>query len=521
MTPFLLPPMTALRALRAAALVLGVSLWSCGGPGPATGPTHHSPSPPTPVAAELGALRPSAPCPAASRRDPLTLRCQALDCAATETHSWRRRFSLDGLSTTADRLAIGPDGSIIMVGGFSGELTLRTRPPAKPSDVIHSNGQADVYVTKLDPAGHFLWRKHFGDREAQYGSGVAVDRAGNIIVTGEFHGTMSFGGPTLESIGESDFFIAKLDATGKHLWSKSFGNPRTQYHARVATLSNGRIVLTGFFYGLVDVGGGPIDSDDGNSFIALYEPDGRHLWSYGVGKKGPMIASLAIDGQDNIVVFGDIARPLQLPPGPVLRPVGLRDLFLAKLDPQGRALWSKHFGKMPMTSHYPQGLAIDGDGAIAISGRYEGAIGFGGIPLKIGPKRSQLFVAKLGPDGSHQWSKAVGVGDPHSNARLLVAFGAQRRVYLGGSFMKDVDFGGGLLSPFTGGDDPRRRDMTTAPSSAFVATLGPRGEHLSSTLYGDTGDDVHSVTTDGCGHALVAGFNDWHNPNTLFLGRLP
>ncbi len=408
-----------------------------------------------------------------------------------------------------------------MVGGFSGELILRTRPPAKPTDVVSGNGRTDVYLTKLDPAGHVRWRKHFGDRDEQLGSSVAVDGAGNIILAGEFKSTISFGGPTLRSVGEYDFYFAKLDARGKHLWSKSFGNPRSQYHPSVATLSNGQIVLAGFFYGAVDVGGGRIDSDDGNSFIALYEPGGRLLWSKGIGQKGPSIMALAVDGDDHIVVLGDMARPLKFPPGPLLRPVGLRDIFLAKLDTQGRALWSKRFGKMRMASQHPQGLAIDRDGAIVISGRYEGAIDFGGMPLKIGLNRAQLFVAKLGPDGSHQWSKAVGVGDPHGNARLLVTTGAQGRVHLGGSLMTDIDFGGDKLSLVVRMIDQSHANPATAPSSAFIATLGPDGEHLSSTLYGDAGDEVRSMTTDGCGHALLAGVNDWHSPNTLFLGRLP
>ncbi|RLB59668.1 MAG: hypothetical protein DRI90_15110, partial [Deltaproteobacteria bacterium] len=368
MQRFTVPTTISRSALRALALLVSGSLLGCGGSGPPDGPNDQLPPPVTLTGSAAGSgQQPSGapsrrpPCPAGTRRDLATQSCTSTDCAATDQHSWRRRFNANGSGTEADRIVLAPDHTIIMVGDLSDDLFLRTRPLAKPDHVLRNNGLSDLFVTKLDPAGQLLWSRHFGGRDQQYGADVAVDGAGHIIVTGELHGTMTFGGPTLASAGESDLYFAKLDADGRHLWSKSFGNPKTQYRPRVATLSDGRIVLTGFFYGPLDVGGGAMASNDGNSFVALYQPDGRLLWSMGLGSGGPMVQALAVDSDDHIVIFGDFARPIELAPMPPLQPVGMRDLFLAKLDSQGRARWRKRFGKVPTANQHAHSLAIDGD----------------------------------------------------------------------------------------------------------------------------------------------------------------
>jgi len=466
-------------------------------------------------------VAPLPPCPPGHRRDPTSGGCHAVDCAATAGTSWRRRFALDSASTEVKRLVVAPNGTIVLAASLSGDILLRTRPPGKPSDLVESGGSSSVLLAKLDPAGHALWGRSFGGRGGQYASDAAVDPGGSILVTGELGGTMSYGGPKLKEVGESDIHFAKLDAIGQHQWSKSFGNPRPNYRPRVATLSTGRVVLTGFFYGALDVGGGPIASNDGNSFVALYEPDGRLVWSLGVGGSGPSIDALAVTPDDHIVIFGSFARPLQLPPTPELRPVGLRDLYLAKLDAHGRAKWSKRFGKVPTASQHPQGLAVDREGNIIISGRFEGAVGFGGIPLKAPPNQGRLFVAKLGPDGSHRFSKMVGSDAQYGNAGLWMAADGRNRVHLGGSGAITVDFGGPKLVASPGWTPDPRDFVPIAKRRSYVALLGADGSHVSSMLYGNPGDVIHAVAADDCHHTLVAGVNDWVGPNNLFVGRLP
>lgn len=176
---------------------------------------------------------------------------------------------------------------------------------------------------------------------------------------------------------------------------------------------------------------------------------------------------------------------------------------------------------MPSASQYPQGLAIDREGNVLISGRFEGAVGFGGIPLKTAPTQPRLFVAKVGPDGSHRWSKAVGTAAQYGEPRLLVATDGLGRAHLAGFGAQTVDFGGGRLTATPPMGPGYQAPAPIARRRAYVALLGPDGTHLSSMLYGSPGDAIQALAVDGCNHSLVAGANEWSAPGHLFVGRLP
>ncbi|MBK8936447.1 MAG: hypothetical protein IPM79_02035 [Polyangiaceae bacterium] len=61
-----------------------------------------------------------------------------------------------------------------------------------------------------------MWSKRFGDLRAQYGRSVAIDNAGNTLLSGYFAGTIDLGGGPLTSVNPNpftttfDIFLAKL-----------------------------------------------------------------------------------------------------------------------------------------------------------------------------------------------------------------------------------------------------------------------------------------------------------------------
>jgi len=77
---------------------------------------------------------------------------------------------------------------------------------------LTSAGGTDIFVVKFDPNGNHLWSQRFGDSDSQYGTGVAADATGNVILTGSFYGTVDFGGgPLTDACNEqADIFVAKF-----------------------------------------------------------------------------------------------------------------------------------------------------------------------------------------------------------------------------------------------------------------------------------------------------------------------
>ena len=99
-----------------------------------------------------------------------------------------------------------------------------------------------------------------GDSDSQAPGAVAVDASGNVVLTGTFYGTVDFGGGALTSAGSGDIFVAKFGSGGAHLWSKRFGDGDYQYGIAVAVDASENAIVTGYFFGTVDFGGGAFTS---------------------------------------------------------------------------------------------------------------------------------------------------------------------------------------------------------------------------------------------------------------------
>ena len=59
-------------------------------------------------------------------------------------------------------------------------------------------------------SGEHLWSKRFGGTSIDTALSIAVDSGGNVLVTGWFDGTANFGGGDLTSAGFYDIFVAKF-----------------------------------------------------------------------------------------------------------------------------------------------------------------------------------------------------------------------------------------------------------------------------------------------------------------------
>ena len=123
---------------------------------------------------------------------------------------WRGRISVDAA------------GNVYTTGFFS--RTVDFDPGAETANLT-SAGAADIFVSKLDNAGNFVWARNMGGTSGDFdvGLGVIVDAAGNVYTTGYFNGTADFdpgaGTANLTSAGGADIFISKLDNAGNFVWA--------------------------------------------------------------------------------------------------------------------------------------------------------------------------------------------------------------------------------------------------------------------------------------------------------------
>ncbi|MBI4702896.1 MAG: SBBP repeat-containing protein [Deltaproteobacteria bacterium] len=325
-----------------------------------------------------------------------------------------------------------------MTGYFDGTVDFGGGPLA-------STGFADVFVAKLDSSGNHVWSRRFGNAsKSQYGDAIAADGSGNVLVTGHFWGTVDFGGGPLTSAGELDTFVAKLDSSGGHLWSKRFGDATYQYGGAVAADGSGNALVTGNFSGTVDFGGGPLTSDDVTTdiFVAKLDSSGGHIWSKSFGDVNSQAAvAIATDAWGNALVTGTFNGTVDFGGGPLTCAWGGLDVFVAKLDSSGGHIWSKHFGDV--SDQYGVDVATDGSGNALVLGEFRGTVDFGGEPLTSAGD-FDIFLAKLDSSGGHIWSKRFGTGSAE-RAWGIAADTSGNAFVMGSLWGGAVDFGGGPL----------------------------------------------------------------------------
>jgi hypothetical protein len=353
---------------------------------------------------------------------------------------WAKRFgSLD--NDRGNAVAVDANGDLLVTGYFRGTVDFGG------GALTSVSSYDDIFVAKFSGAsGAHLWSKQFGGTYGDRGLGIAVDGSGNVLVTGFFQGTVDFGGGGLTSGGWYDIFVVKLSGVnGSHVWSKRFGATGPDQGNGIAVDASGNVLVTGFFDGTVDFGGGPLASAGSyDIFVAKFSGvDGAHVWSKRFGATGyDAGASVAVDASGNVLVTGFFDGTVDFGGGSLVS-AGVDDIFVAKFSGvNGAHVWSKRFGD----TYYDNGngIGVDASGNVLVTGLFYGTVNFGGGPLASAGSYD-VFVAKLsGVDGAHMWSKRFGGSSDDRGAG--VAADGSGNVLVTGFFNGTVDFGGEILT---------------------------------------------------------------------------
>ena len=402
--------------------------------------------------------------------------------AGDYAHYWSRRFG-DVDAQAGFGAAIDSAGNVIVTGYMAGSAHFG-------GQTFTSVGSSDIFLAKFDANGNHLWSRCFGDSGSQYGASIAVDGSGDMILWGGFQGIVDFGSGPLVCSGQCDIFLAKFDASGKSLWSRSFSDETHLDIRSLAIDASRNIIIAGSFSSAVNFGGGRISSagyDD--IYVAKLNPNGNHIWSRRFGDAGSQIAnSVAVDGSGNLIVTGDFTGTVDFGGGP-LTSMGSHDIFLAGLTSAGNHLWSKRFGDERFQSG--QCAIFDLSGNVIVTGCFEGAADFGGGP-RVCEQFYDIFVSKFDAAGNHLWSRNY--GDWNFQYGWSIAAEKSGNIIVTGGFCGVLDLGGGPLKSNGGSTD------------IFVAILDPNGDCLSSQSFGGASEDFGLCAVNASNSLVLTGY---------------
>lgn len=243
---------------------------------------------------------------------------------------------------------------------------------------------SEYYTAKLDAEGKLLWQRRYHGATSDYdeAAGLAVDGAGNVIVTGTTktgtHGNYL-----------GDYYTAKYSATdGSLLWEHRYDGPGhdDDVASGIAIDTHGNVVVTG-----TSVAGRTAANDKNyDIYTAKYAAaDGALLWErrYNGYNGYDDARGIAVDASGNVLITGTSRG-------------GAGSIYTAKYAAKdGALLWDRHAGGIPY-HYYHGGMAVtlDASGNVLVTGSSDGE----GAPNS----DSDYYTAKYASiDGAVLWEK--------------------------------------------------------------------------------------------------------------------
>jgi hypothetical protein len=245
---------------------------------------------------------------------------------AAGNHVWSKRFGDADIQVGMD-VAVDAASNVYLAGLFYGSIALG-------GPALTSAGGADAFLAKLDAAGNHVWSKRFGDGGSEAIIGIACDPSGGLAVAGVSDSVVDLGGGPLTSGGATDVFVARISTNGVHLWSTLYGGPDHQMIDSVALDPAGNVLVTGNYLGSIDFAGSAFYLSNGftDGYLAKWNASGVYLWSKTFGDAVAQSGlGVGADGMGRVVLGGLFEGTISFG-GPPLTTTGVAG-FLALFTP--------------------------------------------------------------------------------------------------------------------------------------------------------------------------------------------
>jgi hypothetical protein len=400
-------------------------------------------------------------------------------------------------------------GNVYITGNFIGTVDFDPGPGVA---TLTSGMPFDAFICKLDARGRYLWAKGISASTYTPATGIAIDRSGDVYITGDFTGSVDAdpgsGTYYLNTVNGNpqDVYVLKLNSNGSFVWAKAIGGNGYDHASAIAVDSKGSVYTIGAFIDTVDFDPSPsgvanlVASGPGNSiFISKLDSAGNYVWANTFSGAVSGYA-LALDDSSNVYATGTFGGIADFDPGPstaLLNASTNGSLFVCKLSPNGAYQWAKAAGGQNGLGNQ---IALDGAGNIFVTGGFQGTADFDPGPgtaylTAPGQPSLDIFVLKLSAAGNYSWAKAFGgKGDDRSSN---IAVDPQGNVFTTGYFNDSLDFdpGSGVaMLRSAGGDD------------AFISKLDNNGNYVWARSIGGVNDDGgFGLAANGAGDVYCVG----------------
>ena len=264
-------------------------------------------------------------------------------------------------------------------------------------------GKSDFWLLRVDESGKTAWDQTYGGTDGEEIHALLATADSGYLLLGP---TASFGA------GNADFWLVRTNASGDKLWDQTYGGSDEDEPFALLELNDGGLALFG---STASQGAG---SKDG--WMVLTDLAGKKKADYTFGNTKWEVFWNAVLVSDGIVASGYAA---DLDPGPVGA-----DFWLVKTNASGQKLWDKTY---------------DGGGDDAPGGLIALADGFLLAGYKSPAGNYDAWIVRTDSSGNELWSRSYG-GPLHDIAWNAAAL-TDGFVLTGGNVSKGAGGEGGWI----------------------------------------------------------------------------
>ncbi|KYK31485.1 MAG: hypothetical protein AYK22_07860 [Thermoplasmatales archaeon SG8-52-3] len=285
---------------------------------------------------------------------------------------------------------VDSSGNVYITGHFMYKTTFG-------NTTLESKGSADVFIGKLDTNGNWLWAVGGGGNLADYPYDIVVDSLGDSYIVGDFEGTASFGDFNVTSQGMADVFIVKVDTNGNWQWVKSGGGSSIDRGYDIAIDNNDDIRITGLFLISTSFGSTTLNSlGEWDIYVLKIDTNGNFIWVVrGGGTSSDCGWGIDVDYEKNSYITGVFQGSITFG-STTITSQGIKDVYVAKLDDNGDWQWALSAGGADWDEGYA--IAVNNNGYVFATGYFDGSATFGSTTLTT-EGDYDVFVAKISHDG--------------------------------------------------------------------------------------------------------------------------
>ncbi|MEY2898883.1 MAG: hypothetical protein RL138_936 [Bacteroidota bacterium] len=432
--------------------------------------------------------------------------------ASAQNLMWAKKMGALRPNDVAYAIASDQAGNSISVGTFRDTADL---DPSATVQLFYSAGQEDVFITKLDSNGQYLWSHQLGGLQGDFGYAVTTDKNNNVYVGGSFSNRCDFniGGTSLliNSTGSYDAFVLKLSATGTLLWVKTFGGTSAEEVFALTAKANGHIAIGGYFMGTCDFDPSAANFNltaqgTQDAFINELDSNGNFVQALAIsGSLKDCVYGLCSDANNNCYASGYFEGSADFDPSNNtynLQSAGGvfdKDFFIAKYASNGNLVWAKSGGGLMADIAF--GICLDSKNNVLTTGWFESQADFDpsnnvySVSAYAGTNDRDAFVLKLDSNGLFKWVAPLGGTDIQTG--YGIACDQSDNIYTAGFNKDSMDI-----------DPSTNQQMITSKGDfdLYVHSLDANGNYnWGFDIGGITDDGANALCVDLRGNVLVAG----------------